>query len=60
MGKTKSLSEVEDSAHGKTQPKYVENGKAGLPLEGEPLTTDEHGKLKPMPSYRTDIGKGSW
>lgn len=56
----KDVDEVEDSAHGIAYPKYTENGKAGLPLEDVPHTTDEGGKLKPMPSYRTDIGKGSW
>ena len=60
MAVKKSIDEVEDSAHGQKFPKYAENGKAGLPMEGVPLTTDNHGKLKPMPSYRTDIGKGSW
>lgn len=55
----KSGKKFEDSAHG-GQAVHSENGKAGFPSEGEPLTTDQDGKLVPMPSYRTDIGKGSW
>ncbi len=50
----------DDTAHGKVQAVYGENGKAGLPMEGTPLTADADGKLVPMPSYRTDIGKGTW
>ena len=50
----------DDTAHGKVQAKYGESSKAGLPMEGTPLTTDKDGKLTPMPSYRTDIGKGTW
>jgi hypothetical protein len=50
----------DDSARGNAQAVYGENGKAGLPMEGDPLTTDADGKLVPMPTYRTDIGKGTW
>ena len=50
----------DDSAHGKVQDVYNESSKAGLPMEGTPMTTDKDGMLTPMPSYRTDIGKGTW
>lgn len=50
----------DDTAHGAAVAKHGENGKAGLPLEGTPLTTDAEGKLVAMPSYRTDLGKGAW
>jgi len=50
----------DDTAHGKAIAIHGENGKAGLPMEGTPLTADADGKLTPMPSYRTDIGKGAW
>ena len=59
MAFKKSSPDFEDSAHG-TQTVHNESGKAGLPMEGEPMTTDETGKLIPMPSFRTDIGKGTW
>lgn len=51
----------DDTAHGGVvSAKPGENGKAGLPLEGTPMTTGADGKLQPMPSYRTDLGKGQW
>ena len=51
----------DDTAHGTdNKAPYGENSKAGLPLEGAPFTAGLDGEKAPMPSYRTDIGKGAW
>lgn len=57
----KEIEMKDDTARGRKVPALQgENGKAGLPMEGAPLTKDAEGNLVPMPSYRTDIGKGTW